>query len=111
MTVSSMLVSNRHDAAGVVQQRVEGQQLELLVGALCSDAVRGVDQVLAQLQLLAVIYNTIVLAGDTIVMIEHVTEALLNWLNSTCSRQLPAVTHSCSEHDPAVPSGAKCLAS
>ncbi len=50
--------------AGVVQQSVDSEQLLLLVGALCSDAVRGVDQGPAQQQLLAVIYNTISLAGD-----------------------------------------------
>ena len=51
-------------SAGVVQQKVDNEQLLLLVGALCSDAVRGVDQAPAQQQLLAVIYNTISLAGD-----------------------------------------------
>lgn len=50
--------------AGVVQQSVDGEQLLLLVGALCSDAVRSVDQAPAQQQLLAVIYNTISLAGN-----------------------------------------------
>lgn len=50
--------------AGVVQQSVDSEQLLLLVGALCSDAVRGLDQAPAQQQLLAVIYNTISLAGD-----------------------------------------------
>ena len=50
--------------AGVVQQSVDSEQLLLLVDALCSDAVRGVDQAPAQQQLLAVIYNTISLAGD-----------------------------------------------
>ena len=50
--------------AGVVQQSVDSEQLLLLVGALCGDAVRGVDQAPAQQQLLAVIYNTISLAGD-----------------------------------------------
>ena len=50
--------------AGLVQQSVDSKQLLLLVGALCSDAVRGIDQAPAQQQLLAVIYNTISLAGD-----------------------------------------------
>ncbi len=59
--------------AGVVQQSVDSEQLLLLVGALCSDAVRGVDQAPAQQQLLAVIYNTISLAGD-----------------NTCSHLVPA---------------------
>ncbi len=61
--------------AGVVQQSVDSEQLLLLVGALCSDAVRGVDQGPAQQQLLAVIYNTIFLAGD-----------------KTCSLLVPAQT-------------------
>ncbi len=61
--------------AGVVQQSVDSEQLLLLVGALCSDAVRGVDQAPAQQQLLAVIYNTISLAGD-----------------NTCSLLVPAQT-------------------
>lgn len=52
--------------AGVVQQSVDGEQLLLLVGALCSDAVRSVDQAPAQQQLLAVIYNTITLAGNVL---------------------------------------------
>ena len=49
--------------AGVVQQGIEPEQLALLVNALCSDAVRSVDQEPAQQQLLAVIFNTITLAG------------------------------------------------
>ncbi len=42
---------------------MDGEQLELLVQALCSDAIRSLDQAPAQMQLLAVIYNTINLAG------------------------------------------------
>lgn len=47
----------------MVQQGVEPEQLALLVDALCSDPVRSVDQEPAQQQLLAVIFNTITLAG------------------------------------------------
>lgn len=50
--------------AGVVHQRISSEQLELLVNALCSDTVRGADQGPAQLQLLAVVSNTISLAGS-----------------------------------------------
>ena len=50
----------------MVQQGIQSEQLALLVNALCSDAVRGVDQEPAQQQLLAVIFNTITLAGQYI---------------------------------------------
>ena len=57
----------KHSAgAGLVQQDIESEQLALLVNALCSDAVRSVDQAPAQQQLLAVIFNTITLAGKSI---------------------------------------------
>ena len=49
--------------AGVVHQDISNEHLSLLVQALCSDAVRNADQEPAQQQLLAVIYNTISLAG------------------------------------------------
>lgn len=55
--------------AGVVQQGVESEQLVLLVDALCSDAVRSVDQEPAQQQLLAVLFNTITLAGQYIILL------------------------------------------
>ena len=48
----------------MVQQAIQPEQMALLVNALCSDAVRGVDQEPAQQQLLAVIFNTITLAGQ-----------------------------------------------
>ena len=47
-----------------MQQGIQCEQLALLVNALCSDAVRGVDQEPAQQQLLAVVFNTITLAGQ-----------------------------------------------
>ena len=59
--------------AGVVQQGIESEQLVLLVDALCSDAVRGVDQEPAQQQLLAVIFNTITLAGQYIFLLSRLT--------------------------------------
>ena len=49
--------------AGIVQQQVQDQELQMLVAALCSDTVRNLDQGPAQQQLLAVIFNTVVLAG------------------------------------------------
>lgn len=59
--------------AGVVQQGVASEQLVSLVDALCSDAVRSVDQEPAQQQLLAVIFNTITLAGQYIFLPSKLT--------------------------------------
>lgn len=46
-----------------MQQEIDPEQLALLANALCSGTVRSVDQAPAQQQLLAVIFNTITLAG------------------------------------------------
>lgn len=59
--------------AGVVQQGIGSEQLVLLVDALTSDAVRSVDQQPAQQQLLAVILNTITLAGRYIFLLSKLT--------------------------------------
>ncbi|KAA6419548.1 MAG: hypothetical protein FRX49_10473 [Trebouxia sp. A1-2] len=74
-------------AAGVVQQSVDSEQLLLLVGALCSDAVRGVDQAPAQQQLLAVIYNTISLAGGQCSLLSQQLWLLLLQLQASESSQ------------------------
>ena len=58
---------------GVVQQNIQSEQLALLVNALCSDAVRGVNQDPAQQQLLAVVFNTVTLAGQYICLLSGLT--------------------------------------
>ena len=70
--------------AGVVQQQVQDQELQMLVAALCSDTVRSLDQGPAQQQLLAVIFNTVILAGRS--TCHPVIHQPLHWpVNTVCN--------------------------
>lgn len=80
--------------AGVVYQSINREQLKLLVDALCSDAIRGADQQPAQQQLLAVICNTISLAGIPPANVYHIC-AIEATNKAKCASHIPC-SFSCS---------------